>query len=641
MHFPHTISRRSVLLVLCSIVVLALSGMIWATHTTLQLDAERRMAKLRDQFDYDFSIAMYRLDGIDWQFRQEKNHSFDIFKPFYRPPRAFDPVSGVELTRPVLIPSPLQTLDGPDWLLLHFQAMWPEGWDCPQVGPGDDFAQTASLFPADERRLLATPANWLTALRAAYDPLKLQELLEDAQLAYMKEDVVPGPKTRVDPEPRPDDTDVDRALAHSRAVQEFNLRGARLLERQGRHIHTEACERQSIIWANLVPGQDPSVDLDRDEECRAVEGTEMIPVWLDLTLDGSRQLALMRSVSLPRTDVTEPTCVVQGVLFDWDRLREALEQAVLKDNLLPGARIEPRDASEPTKPNHLHTIPAKLVADMPIPADVAAASYDVLWGLGLTWVVLLGALGGIVYGTLKYLGLLERRMRFTAAVTHELRTPLTSFQLYTDLLSDLDDDDRELRSKYLSTLRSESKRLSNLVENVLVYSRVNEATTRIHSRPVTPGEILNAVSEETARRCEECERTLLISDKTGSKASLETDPEFVRQILASLVDNACKYSDVKGPIWIDATTPRGGGVLFEVDDAGRGVDPSETREIFEPFRRGRDADTGRTGGMGLGLALSRYWAACLDGRLSVRRSNRNGGHYSMFALELPSRPRQA
>src|SRR5690606_18127649 len=95
----------------------------------------------------------------------------------------------------------------------------------------------------------------------------------------------------------------------------------------------------------------------------------------------------------------------------------------------------------PRPANMLHTIPAQLVADMPPPVAEAAQTSGLLWGLSLAWFVTLSALAAIVYGTVKYLALIERRIRFTAAVTHELRTPLTSFQLYTDLLSDVGDED--------------------------------------------------------------------------------------------------------------------------------------------------------------------------------------------------------
>lgn len=631
MHISHPISKRSLLIVLFAIVALILGGMAWATRTTLQLDAERRMTEQREAFESKFAMAMYRLDTIDGRFRQEKTHSFDVFKPFYRPPRAFDPRTGAELTTPVLIPSPLQNLDGPDWLLCHFQAMDPNGWDSPQVGPEDEFATSASLIPVEDRDTLCTPANWFTALRTRYEPAQLWDLLEKAQFASLERDDETGLATS---RPAEGATQDDKPFKHSRAVEEYNRRRERLLKRFGRHVHTEACERQSIIMANLLPGLNPAVDIDPTEDCRPVVGTPMVPVWLDVTMDGNIQLALMRFVSLPRTDVTEPMCVIQGVLFDWGRLRAALEHEV--QDLLPGASVVPVEEGAPPSFRRLHTIPAELIAEMPATPSMASTTFDVVWGLGVAWIVLLVALSAIVYGTIKYLGMLERRMRFTAAVTHELRTPLTSFQLYADLLAELGDDDHERRRKYLDTLRSESKRLSNLVENVLVYSKVNEAPPRVHIRAVRPTEILENLRTDTAQRCEESDRKLVINDHTQPDVTLETDPEFVRQILASLVDNACKYSDAAGPIWVDVSASRGGGVSFEVDDAGSGVVSHETRAVFEPFRRGRDAD--HAGGMGLGLALSRYWATCLDGKLTIKRSERNGGHFSRFALDLPSKP---
>src|SRR5690606_35373201 len=143
----------------------------------------------------------------------------------------------------------------------------------------------------------------------------------------------------------------------SRAVHEFNRRFARLIERQKQHVQIETCERQSIILENLVPGVDPSADMETSTECRMVRGREMIPVWLDLGVEGERQLALMRWVSTEELEF----CIIQGVLFDWQLLKSALEHEV--QDLLPGARIEPVavPVASPRPANMLHTIPAQLV----------------------------------------------------------------------------------------------------------------------------------------------------------------------------------------------------------------------------------------------------------------------------------------
>ncbi len=647
MHHSHSISRRTLLIVLFAIAALVLFGMGWATQTTLELDYQQRRAdhelrlrEHREEFENRVVNAMYRLVRFDEQVGREKEQPFEFFNPLYFPPGAIDGESGLPLTKPVLLPSPLATSQKRDWVLLHFQAMWPDKWASPEVSPNEDWATPLTAILAEDWSVQATAANWLTSLRTQYDPVRL---IQKARIAEMQDSGESGAKAAAEMVERNDQDSLDGNADKSRMVREVKRIVERLRNRQSEHEHTEACERQAIIIANLIPGHYSTLDMNPDEECQSVIGSKMFPVWLDVTQDGTEQLALLRYVSLPQIDVIETECpvVAQGVLIDWERLRSDLEAEVRADDLLKNASIEKRVAGEPWAQTHLHHIPARLVAEMPTPPTIAAASYDVMWGLGLAWVVLIAALCGIVYGTIKYLGLIERRMRFTAAVTHELRTPLTSFQLYTDLLGELDPNDHARRAKYVDTLRSESKRLSNLVENVLVYSKVNDAGARINPCAVSPRKILDDLRDDTSRRCNENDRHLVITDKTDAVAKLETDPEFVRQILASLVDNACKYSGTTGPIWVDASTTRGGGVLFEVDDAGRGVDPHETREIFEPFRRGRDADSAKSGGMGLGLALSRYWAACLDGRLSVKRSERNGGHYSRFALDLPARPRQS
>lgn len=647
MHISHSISRRSVVIGLLMSVALVLCGMSWATLTTLELDFqqrkadhERRLQEHREEFESRVVNAMYRLVRFDEQIGREKEQPFEFFNPLYFPPGAVDGESGLPLRKPVLLPSPLAASQKRDWVLLHFHAMWPDKWASPEVGLNEDWAKSVAEVREDGWSDEPTAANWLTTLRTRYDdPMRL---VQKAQIAEMRDSGESGAQAAAEMAERESENAKDAKTDKSRMVREIKRIVERLRDRQSEHEHTEACERQAIIIANLIPGHYPTVDVNPDEECQFFIGSKMFPVWLDVTQDGTEQLALLRYISLPQIDVTESECplVVQGVLIDWEQLRSDLEAEVRADDLLKNARIVKRSAGEPWAPTHLHHIPAKIVADLPTPPNIAAASYDVMWGLGLAWVVLLAALGGLIYGTIKYLGLIERRMRFTAAVTHELRTPLTSFQLYTDLLSELDENDHSRRRKYLTTLQNESKRLSSLVENVLVYSKVNDAATSMRPRSVTPKEILDDLREETLRRCEESDRTLVISDRTNAESELETDPEFVRQILASLVDNACKYSGTTGPIWIDATSTRG-GVTFEVDDAGRGVDPHETREIFEPFRRGRDAADTRAGGMGLGLALSRYWAACLDGRLNIKRSERNGGHYSRFALDLPLRPRRA
>src|SRR5690606_400161 len=187
------------------------------------------------------------------------------------------------------------------------------------------------------------------------------------------------------------------------------------------------------------------------------------------------------------------------------------------------------------------------------------------------WGATLLALAGLCWGTMKYVGMVERRMQFVAAVTHELRTPLTAFQLDTDLLADMGDD-RKQREQYVETLRSESKRLAKLVENVLVYSRIGDAAPRLNRAPIRAQDVLDAVAMPTQERCTEAGKRLVLQNDCPDVV-FESDMEFVIQILANLIENACKYSaNAADPrVWLSAKPWGDQGVTFEVEDLGEGV----------------------------------------------------------------------
>lgn len=632
----HTTTRRNAIIVLTGIWLLVCGGLGWATHSALQLEemearAARAAARAAAERSYDEARAL-SLERLDWlvesKIGHERGRRLEIFRSFFKPATAYDAESGAEVS--VVLPSPLQAFPGPH-LLLHFQASVIHGWSSPQLGHGAEAALPASAIPAVDRARQATAENWLAALRARYDPWKLLEVYEAAHETHIEKSKRFGAV----------DSQRDRAgefgksivgASASRTAAEFARRGLRLLQAQREHLPEEACEPQTIALDNLQTGEDRAAAADLAEECVQVFGTPMLPVWLDLTMDGRPQLALLRSVSVERSEY----CTMQGVLIDWDRLRRDLEEEV--QDLLPGARVEPVPVGAPAEPNMLHAIPAKLASQRLSGAGIVVASAGPSLGLVVAWVATILALLAISYGTMNYVKMLERRMRFVAAVSHELRTPLTSFQLYTDLLSDLADGDRQRQRQYLDTLRRESKRLGRLVENVLVYAGIGDSKPALHPQRISPQALLDDVSAQCTEHCRKSGKRLVVENRCEDHLLVETDPEFVTQILSNLVQNACRYSaDAADPrIWLSASPSAHGGATFEVEDAGRGVPPDDRKAVFEPFRRSHTNSEERAPGLGLGLALSRYWAECLGGMLQLKRGLRNGTHYSRFALSLPA-----
>jgi len=622
-------TRRNVIIGACVVWGLVVVGIALASYQTVELERERILTAQRASHDDTVALAMYRLDAIEADIRKHRDYDFDVFKPEYQPREAYDRNTGVALDvdKLPILPSPLAEGNFPDWVLFHFQ-VGPGHWVSPQLGTESDLTRPVTVQSPETRAEILTKANWFDALRHFYDAEDLRTIaLESTTAADTRAGITVANVA---------DATVSRQAAQSltplpRTEMESQRRVENLEKEAGPQL--QVCECRPIITGSAYRNR--NLHRDRGVECLEYAGTEMLPTWLKLSLDGREQLALLRYVYADTEDESD-LWAVQGVLFDWPALKATMEAEVR--DLLPGARIEPMPLDATHTSVSLNSIPAHLVgAEMQAGNVTGMALRRLGWGLSLIWLITIAAVTATIYGAIRYFRTIERRMRFTSAVTHELRTPLTSFQIYSDLLGDLRDDEGEQRRKYVGILQQESRRLSKLVENVFAYSRVAESGAKLAVKPIDTQTILDDLSRDTEQcRNNGTQRSLVVDNKVGAAKTIETDPGYVSQILINLVENACKYGG-SNQIFVTARPTANDGVAVEIDDGGPGIDPSELNSIFDPFRRGKDAKTQATGGMGLGLALSRFWADCLQGKLSVQRSPRNGGHYSCFVLELPNR----
>ena len=226
-------------------------------------------------------------------------------------------------------------------------------------------------------------------------------------------------------------------------------------------------------------------------------------------------------------------------------------------------------------------------------------------------------------------------MQFAYAVTHELRTPLTTFRLYSDMLSaGLVPD--ESKQEYLETLNRESLRLSNLVEGVLEYARLENHKVSLNCVDTDAESLLRVVSEGLRTRCGQCGVETRTQNDIPQELRVRTDVDVVHQIAGVLINNACRHTQgADRPIVLMRLTQEDGKVCLDVIDSGSGIHHRDTRTIFKPFRRGRRTDSVAQGGIGLGLALARSWAALLGGRLDLAaRSHREYGG-AHFRLTIP------
>jgi signal transduction histidine kinase len=199
-----------------------------------------------------------------------------------------------------------------------------------------------------------------------------------------------------------------------------------------------------------------------------------------------------------------------------------------------------------------------------------------------------------------------------ANCSHELRTPLARIAVAGSLLSEGAD------AKTRESLKRDVEELDQLIEQILLASRLEALPTLEHREPV---DLLALAAEEAAR---------FDLGATGQPVTVSGDRTLLRRLIRNLLENARRYAG-NGPITISVTVEAGRAVL-EVSDNGPGVPASERQRIFEPFYRlAGGSETGRGSGLGLALVLD---IARRHGGDAVCLAAESGG--SRFRIDLPA-----
>jgi len=219
------------------------------------------------------------------------------------------------------------------------------------------------------------------------------------------------------------------------------------------------------------------------------------------------------------------------------------------------------------------------------------------------------------------------RRDFINDFSHEFRTPIQSLRGYAKLLQNPELADAE-RQEYLGVIIEEAEHLSSLSSNILQLSAYENT---------------GIVTDKTTFRLDEqLRRTIVLLQPVWAAkdievvvdlqdTSFEGDEDLTEQIWRNLLDNACKYTQAGGVIYVRLVRD-GGQIQVTVQDDGIGMDEDTLRHIFERFYQ---ADRSRTQvGNGLGLAIVQRAVQLCDGRIEA---DSQPGRGSRFTVTLPTR----
>jgi signal transduction histidine kinase len=227
----------------------------------------------------------------------------------------------------------------------------------------------------------------------------------------------------------------------------------------------------------------------------------------------------------------------------------------------------------------------------------------------------------------------RRKDEFLAMLGHELRNPLAPVSAALEVMR-LRADDPQRIGKAREVVERQIAHMTRLVDDLLDVSRITRGQIELRQESVT----LAALVE----RAVEVARPLI--DERGHRLSLDLpetpvvfrgDHSRLEQVLANLLSNAAKYTDVGGRIWLRAVVDRD-HIAVSVRDDGEGLTPELRDRVFDLFVQGPDTRSMARGGLGLGLTLVRQLVQLHGGTIEASSEGPSKG--SEFVVRLPYAP---
>ena len=214
-----------------------------------------------------------------------------------------------------------------------------------------------------------------------------------------------------------------------------------------------------------------------------------------------------------------------------------------------------------------------------------------------------------------------------------IRDSLTAIRGLVETILDDEAMEPSTQRRFLTSIHAQSERLSDIVEEMLALSRLEGQGAQIPREPVDLRAPVADARESLLPLARERGQDLILEAPEGPVTVLGTH-EALRRVAANLIDNALKYSPVRGRVHV-VVGGASGRAFLQVSDTGPGIPVGERERVFERFYR---IDKGRSrgsGGTGLGLAIVKHLVQGLGGEVSASEAPGGGAR---LRVELPLAP---
>jgi signal transduction histidine kinase len=223
----------------------------------------------------------------------------------------------------------------------------------------------------------------------------------------------------------------------------------------------------------------------------------------------------------------------------------------------------------------------------------------------------------------------ELKNEFVFLAAHELRTPVTAIKGYIEMFYEEEKDAANKYSSYFYPVKESSKRLQNLVNDLLEVARSESGKLQVVLNPINITEIVEECVSEIKPMAKE--KSVHVSySKTVSHIDVMADPDKLKDIVSNLLSNAVKYNKDDGSIDIYHEVS-GSNLITRIRDTGFGISEEDIKKLFTKFFRA--SGTEKVLGTGLGLFLVKELVERMDGEIWVESKMGVGSTFS-FSLHL-------
>lgn len=220
------------------------------------------------------------------------------------------------------------------------------------------------------------------------------------------------------------------------------------------------------------------------------------------------------------------------------------------------------------------------------------------------------------------------RRDFVANISHELKTPIGALSLLSEAVLGAKEDS-EAVSKFAARMQIEAKRLTDLVQEIIQLSRVQDSDPLKQPLLLSASDIIREALDQCRTTADSRQITLTFQE--SEDALILGDRDQLTMAIHNLIENAINYSPVDTKVAV-STSVENEIITISVADQGIGIPEAEVERIFERFYRVDPARSRETGGTGLGLSIVKHIITKHGGEISVWSAENVG---STFTIRLP------